>query len=125
MAVKSRSTKTKSAKLVAKFKHPMSVEIIVPAFVPLAAASALDVQKLSKGSHAIEVGYLEGGCCPKLVRAVMRNGMVTRLDVDACEEFRAAIAEGYVPGNCRDRKEDKENGDQISVEARPGEGIRW
>jgi hypothetical protein len=81
-----KSAKASKAKLVAKFKHPMTVEIIVPSFVPLAAASTLDVQKLSKGSHTIEVGFLEGGCCPKMVRAVIRNGMVTRLDVAPCED---------------------------------------
>jgi hypothetical protein len=86
MAMAKKSAKASKAKLVAKFKHPMTVEIIVPSFVPLAAASTLDVQKLSKGSHTIEVGFLEGGCCPKMVRAVIRNGMVTRLDVAPCED---------------------------------------
>ena len=86
MATATKSQKSRKAKLVAKFKHPMTVEIIVPAFVPLAAASSLDVQKLSKGSHTIEIGFLEGGCCPKLVRAVIRNGVVSRLDVESCED---------------------------------------
>lgn len=86
MAKGKKSAKANKAKLVAKFKHPMTVEIIVPKFVPLVAVSTLDVQKLSKGSHTIEVGFLEGGCCPKMVRAVIRNGMVARLDVEPCEE---------------------------------------
>src|SRR3954470_4285417 len=86
MATATKSQKSRKAKLVARFKHPMTVEIIVPAFVPLAAASSLDVQKLSRGSHTIEIGFLEGGCCPKLVRAVIRNGVVSRLDVEPCED---------------------------------------
>lgn len=76
----------KKAITVATFKHPMNVEIIAPVIVPLAALKTLDLQKLGKGSHTIEVGMLEGGCCPKLVRAVIRGGIVTKLEVEPCEE---------------------------------------
>jgi hypothetical protein len=86
MAMRKKSGTRRKATLVARFKHPTTVEIIAPAFVPLAALKMLDVRKLSKGSHTVEVGFLEGGCCPKLVRAVIHNGIVTKLDVEACED---------------------------------------
>jgi hypothetical protein len=69
----------------AAFKHPVTVEAIVPTFVPLASLATQDVQKLSKGRHKIEIGFIEGGYCPKMVHAVIRNGMVTSLEVDPCE----------------------------------------
>ena len=36
----------------------------------------------------MEVGFLKGGCCRNLVRAVIRDGMVTGFEVEPCEETR-------------------------------------
>jgi hypothetical protein len=34
----------------------------------------------------ISLGYIEGGCCRQLVRAIVRKGMVTDLAVEPCPE---------------------------------------
>lgn len=97
MAAAKKSAQVRKPKLVVKFKQTVNVEIIVPTFVPLATVKLLDVQKLSKGSHTIEVGFLEGGCCPKLVRAVIRNGMVARFDVEPCDDTTRLIPREMSP----------------------------
>ena len=84
MVMKKKAKHPGKSQVVASFKHAVTVEIILPVVRPLAAAAALDVQKLSKGSHRVEIGVMEGGCCPKLVRAVIRKGMVTRLEAEPC-----------------------------------------
>ena len=88
------SKKTKhpgKPQVVATFKHPVTVKVIVPTFVPLASLTTQDVQKLSKGRHKIEIGFMEGGCCPKLVHAVIRNGMVTGIEVEPCEKSERVL----------------------------------
>jgi len=67
------------------FTIPVKVEIRRPKFKPLASLAALDVKRFDKGSHKIEVGFVMGGCCPQLVRAVIRNGMVTGFEVEPCK----------------------------------------
>ena len=68
------------------FTIPLKVEIRRPKFKPLASLAALDVKRFDKGSHKIEVGFVMGGCCPQLVRAVIRNGIVTGFEVEPCKE---------------------------------------
>ena len=79
---------SKPAKPLATLTVPMKVEIRQPEFEPLSSLKALDVRRLSKGSHKVEVGFLKGGCCRNLVRAVIRDGMVTGFEVDACKETK-------------------------------------
>jgi hypothetical protein len=90
MKTSSKSNRPK-AKVVGRFRHAVNVEILMPRFVPLASVASQDVQKLSKGRHKIEVGFMEGGCCPKLVRAVIGNGMVTGFEVDPCEDSEKVL----------------------------------
>jgi hypothetical protein len=70
------------------FAFRMKVEATIPEFVALTSNRSLDFKRLGKGNHKIEVGYYKGGCCPKVVRAVIRNGMVTGLDVEPCKETK-------------------------------------
>jgi hypothetical protein len=70
------------------FAHAIKIEVHIPKLEPLASLKSLDFDRLSKGSHKIEVGFISGGCCPKLVRAVVRNGMVTKLEVEPCKDAR-------------------------------------
>ncbi len=64
---------------------PTKVEFRQPEFEPLGSLSALDFTRLSKGNHKIEIGFIKGGCCRNLVRAVVRNGLVTGCEVAPCE----------------------------------------
>jgi len=59
---------TKPAPPLATFTVPLKVEIRDPEFERLSSLSALDVKRLSKGNHKVEVGFLKGGCCRNLVR---------------------------------------------------------
>jgi len=77
---------SRPAPVMATFTVPMKVEIRQPEFEPLASLAALDVKRLSRGSHKVKIGFLTGGCCRNLVKAVIRNGMVTGFEVDACKE---------------------------------------
>src|SRR4051812_23594205 len=86
--------RSKPARALATFTVPMKVEIRQPEFEPLTSLAALDVRRLSKGNHKIEVGFLKGGCCRNLVRAVIRDGMVTGFEVDACKETRKSTPPG-------------------------------
>jgi hypothetical protein len=69
----------------ATFDFRVKVQATIPEFVALTSNRSLDFKRLGKGNHKIEVGYYKGGCCPKVVRAVVRDGMVTGLDVEPCE----------------------------------------
>jgi hypothetical protein len=76
----------KKQRVLASFTVPMKVEIRQPEFEPLKSLAALDVERLSRGNHKIEIGFIKGGCCPHLVRAVIKNGMVTGCEVEPCKE---------------------------------------
>ena len=76
----------KRAAALAAFTVPMRVEIRQPEFEPLATLAALDVERLSRGNHKIEIGFIKGGCCRHLVRAVIKRGMVTGCEIEPCEE---------------------------------------
>jgi hypothetical protein len=78
--------------VLAEFSVPMKVEVRRPEFEPLGSLKSLDLKRLSSGSHKIEVGFLKGGCCRKLVRAVVRDGMVIGFEAEACSETRKAAA---------------------------------
>src|SRR5215211_7898089 len=71
---------------LASFKMPVKVEVRQPEFEPLSSLSALDLDRLSRGNHKVEIGFVHGGCCRQLVRAVVRNGMVTGCEVEPCED---------------------------------------
>jgi hypothetical protein len=73
-------------KPVATFDTPITVEVFVPEFVPFATLKALSPELLEKGKHRIEIGTIQGGCCRKLVYAVIQKGMVTSIEASLCAE---------------------------------------
>ena len=83
----------KKSKSSITFKHPITVEVRTLEFKPLASLDFLDVDRLSKGSHKIEIGVVKGGCCSKLVRATIRKGMVTGIEVEPCKDTKRASPE--------------------------------
>lgn len=78
------------ARLLSKFKHPLEFEVIAPTFEPLASLKFLDISKLTKGKHKLEIGWLKGGCCPKKVHAIISKGMIQDLRVEPCDEAEKA-----------------------------------
>ena len=80
----------KSSSVVAEFSASVRVQVRKPRFEPLGSLSSLDVKRLERGNHKIEIGFLHGGCCRKLVRAIVKNGMVLGFEVEACKETHKA-----------------------------------
>jgi hypothetical protein len=76
------------AQLIATFKYPIDVKVIRPEFEPFSTFNTVDISRLSKGTHKVEIGFLKGGGCPKLVRAVVSKGMVTAIEVESCEDTK-------------------------------------
>src|SRR4029078_6211498 len=81
---------SKKPRVLAQFSVPMKVEIRQPEFEPLGALRSLDVQRLSRGNHKVEIGFFKGGCCRNLVRAVIRNGLVIGCEVEPCKDSNTA-----------------------------------
>jgi hypothetical protein len=82
----------KNQRVLASFKIPMNVEVRAPKFEPLESLSALDFDRLKKGNHRVEIGFVDGGCCRKLVRAVVKNGLVTGCEIEPCKDKGKAIS---------------------------------
>jgi hypothetical protein len=69
-------------------KHTLPLEVTPAPFVPLESVRHLNVDALSKESHAeIEVGYFDTGC-RQMVRAVVEDGIVVEVKVDPCPEAK-------------------------------------
>jgi hypothetical protein len=77
---------SKKTRVLAELSTPMKVQIRQPEFEPLASLKALDVKRLSRGNHKIEIGFVKGGCCRNLVRAVIKDGMVTGCEIEPCKD---------------------------------------
>ena len=70
----------KHSRAVATFTHSLKVEVHRSRLELLQSARHLDIDGLAQAANAqIELGYLKGGCCQRLVRADVRKGMVTKL----------------------------------------------
>ena len=64
----------------------VAVKVTPLPFTPLAALKHVDVARLKRvGQHRIEVGYFESECCRRMVYAVVRKGMVVKVELDPCE----------------------------------------
>jgi len=72
------------------FKHTVDMQVHLPEFEPLDSLKFLDYRRFEKGTHKVEVGFLLGGCCRKLVRAIVTKGMVTAFEVEPCKESKPA-----------------------------------
>jgi hypothetical protein len=77
----------KRARPVAIFTHSIKFEVHRSKFTLLESARHLDTDRLARAASAeVELGFLEGGCCQRYVRAVLRKGMVTKLALEPCAE---------------------------------------
>jgi hypothetical protein len=75
------------------FQRTLEVDVYLPEFEALESLKSLDYGRLQKGMHKIEIGFLSGGCCRRLVNANIRNGMVTGFEVESCAESKSASGE--------------------------------
>jgi len=71
---------------LAKIRVPATVHVHAPVFEPLLSLSALDTERLSRGNHKVEIGFVTGGCCRNLVRAVIKAGLVTGCEIEPCKD---------------------------------------
>lgn len=80
----------KKTRPVIKFKHPVDVEVYKSGFELFESVRQLDIAKLARSARAeIEVGYIKTDSCRRIVRAVIRKGMVTALKIDSSDDKRA------------------------------------
>lgn len=80
-----RSAKRREPSIV--FKYPALVEVRRPKFEAFASLRQLDLEKLAGADLAkIELGYIKTECCQQLVKATIRKGMVTEVQVQPCDE---------------------------------------
>ena len=68
------------------YPYPMKVEISAAEFELYSSLAYLDVSKLSKGNHKIEVGMVKGGCCDLKAYAIVKAGMVVAIKVEPCPD---------------------------------------
>jgi hypothetical protein len=68
-----------------RLKLELPVQVRQVPFEPFESIRHLDVDRLSRAARArFEVGQFEGGCCRRVVHAVVRKGMVTELEIEPC-----------------------------------------
>jgi hypothetical protein len=76
---------TKTGAVAFEHSFKAKVTVMAPEFEYLTTLEFLDVSKLSKGKHKIDVGYLKGSCGKRLVKAVIDKGMITSFEIDPCK----------------------------------------
>ncbi len=70
--------------------HTLRVERVRPTFTPLASLARLDFERLARVAKTeIEVGYLSAGHCRQMVRAEVKKGIVTSIQLDPCDHQSA------------------------------------
>jgi hypothetical protein len=84
--------KTSRTRSLATLEYPVKVEIRAAEFEPYSALPYLDVSKLSKGSHKIEVGFVKGGCCGLKAFAMVKAGMVVAVKIEPCPESKKPLS---------------------------------
>lgn len=84
--------KTTKRPLLVAFPSRVKVEVREPEFEPLASLASLDFARLARGTHELEIGFVHGGCCRKLVRAVVKNGLVVGCKVEPCKDAGQEIS---------------------------------
>ncbi len=87
------NTSNKSPQLIASFDYSFKIEVYIPVFEPLASISVIDTKILAKGTHTIEIGHMNGGCCRKLVYAIVKEGMVTSIEAEECKDDKEEASE--------------------------------
>jgi hypothetical protein len=75
-----------------EYPYPLKVEVRAAEFEPYSSLPYLDVSKLSKGNHKIEVGLVKGGCCGLRAFAIVKAGMVVAVEVEPCPESKKPLS---------------------------------
>lgn len=75
-----------------EYPYPLKVEIHAAEFEPYSSLPYLDVSKLGKGNHKIEVGIVKGGCCGLKAFAIVKAGMVVAVKVEPCPESKKPLS---------------------------------
>src|SRR4051794_40252819 len=75
-----------------EYPYPLKVEIRATEFEPYSSLRYLDVSKLSKGNHKIEVGIVKGGCCGLRAFAIVKAAMVVAVKVEPCPESKKPLS---------------------------------
>jgi hypothetical protein len=74
---------TSKARTLLTFNHPTKVTVRESKFELLDSVRHLDLRSLEKAARAdVELGEVKTECCHHLVRAVIRKGMVTGLQIE-------------------------------------------
>ena len=72
-------------------RYTTELNVSIPQFHLLSSVRYLDAEALSHVSKAkIEVGFFKTPCCERQVRAVIEQGMVTRLELEPCSDLTPA-----------------------------------
>jgi len=68
--------------------HPrVEVRVSEVPFKPFDSLRHLDIERLRRAARArFEVGTFESGCCRRVAYAVVRKGMVTKLEFEPCQK---------------------------------------
>jgi hypothetical protein len=91
MKKRPKSSKTKASthpKPIMTFDYTMEITVIEPVFEPSSSLNLLDISRLTKGKHKVEVGLLKGACCTKPIRVVIEKGLAVRFEVEPCRDSR-------------------------------------
>lgn len=86
-----------AARPSAKFTVEREYTVRRPNFFLFKSVEYLDPKKLARGTHEIELGRFEGGCCDCPVMGTVKNGVLTGVVVPKCEkatEIPAAMKKG-------------------------------
>jgi hypothetical protein len=87
-----RSKQARSLKL----RQTVEFEFVPAAFVPFQSLRTLDVGKLETARHAVvEFGQFESNSCKRIVRAVIKDGQVTEVKLDACGDAKGRLTTGF------------------------------
>ena len=87
-----RSQKQPARTLVIPQQVP--IEVTPLPFRPLDSVSHLDLESLARARNArIELGSYDGGCCRRMLHAVVRQGKVTKFELDPCTEVQRVTPE--------------------------------
>jgi hypothetical protein len=84
--------KTSRAALLATLEYPVKVEIRAAEFKPYSSLQYLDMSKLRKGNHKIEIGFVKGGCCGLKAFAMIKAGMVAAVKFDPCQDSKKPLS---------------------------------
>jgi len=68
-------------------RQDVEIKVTEVALKPFDSIQYLDAARLSRAAHArFEVGTIESACCHRTVHAVVRKGMVTKLEIEPCKK---------------------------------------